>query len=70
MKTWKEVAINLARENDKLREAIAAWPVATHNSGCAPMQDGGPCYCGTFKLNRARAEARKLAGLEGTNANV
>jgi hypothetical protein len=47
-----------------LSAAIAAWPEATHNSGCAPMQDGGPCYCGTAALNAARAHARRVAGLE------
>lgn len=48
---------------NRLREVIAAWPEATHNSGCAPMQDGGPCYCGTAALNARRKEARRVAGL-------
>jgi hypothetical protein len=48
----------------ELSAAIAAWPEATHNSGCAPMWDGGPCDCGTAALNARRKEARRVAGLE------
>lgn len=59
---------------DKLREAIATWPKLAHIDGCAGSRhckDGcskcatcSDCVCTAGKSNVARAEARKLAGLE------
>ena len=49
-----------------LREDIAAWPFIEHDGLCdanPPTATG--CACGADEANRARAHARRLAGLEG-----
>ena len=54
----------------KLREAIAAWPAVPHWYDCGMFEKRGgfyletECTCGVGAANAARAEARKLAGLE------
>lgn len=57
--------VSNAELNDKiakLRGAIAKWPEA-HHQMCRRFSTGC-CTCGADKVNVARAEARKLAGLE------
>ncbi len=77
--TWAQAhALCLEAAQSKLvtsmREAIATWPKLAHIDGCAGSRhckDGcskcatrSDCVCTAGKSNVARAEARKLAGLE------
>jgi len=60
----KREMLSNAELNDKiakLREAIAAWPKDVCVDECVSV---GDCICGAERANAARAEARKLAGLE------
>lgn len=44
---------------DKLREAVAQWPVMEHR-GCRPLA----CTCGAQQANESRATVRRVFGLE------
>jgi len=46
-----------------LSAAIAAWPASVHEQWCAIRADC-PCNCGCAEVNEARANARRVAGLE------
>lgn len=54
----------------KLREVIAHWPRSPHQHDCKMLKPVGVfyletrCTCGAAQVDAARAEARKLAGLE------
>jgi hypothetical protein len=69
----KREMLSNAELNDKiakLREAIAAWPRSSHRHNCKMLEPVGGfyletrCTCGAAQADAARAEARKLAGLE------
>lgn len=47
----------------ELREAIAAWPIVKHTEACENRRFGF-CLCGARESNKARAHARRIAGLE------
>lgn len=46
-----------------LSAAITAWPASVHEQWCAIRADC-PCNCGCAEVNEARANARRMAGLE------
>lgn len=64
-------APHLLAEVDALRaqlEALASlikrWPTCPHWHDCATLNRGGDCTCGAVEADLARAEARKLLGVE------
>lgn len=69
----RQCIVSLQRESTQraekialLCEAIAKWPAERHAAGCR-LNDYGDytavCSCGAAERNRARADARMLAGL-------
>lgn len=64
-------APHLIAEVDALRaqlEALASlikrWPTCPHWQDCATLNRGGDCTCGAVEADLARAEARRLLGVE------
>ena len=65
---WRQRALDADAEIARLREAIARLPEVKHAGDCTThvtsLRREYGCDCGADTANAARAEARKLAGLE------